>query len=284
MKLYRDCQLKGKILGIILRKGGATSREIYEQVQHPNYAGLRSELSQLKRRHGYITTLSDKKPYVYILTKKGRLHAQDPYLTIKRRQKNIQLKVAALLNNDVLLQQIVDSELYKRLCQMPFVSSHFPPFFPADPYQQAAYILDELKFKDAEIASLQNQLQLTRAQTNECRNPPVNPKNPINQKPQRERALYRQRLAELYVSQRRLLDLEFFKQWGDVYPCQLGHMPLFRAGSVGLISMSNSEQKSDKRMLDSNEIDIAEFYIMQMRKDGILIGGKGMTSEKLVRW
>jgi hypothetical protein len=284
MKLYKDCELKGQILRIILLHGATTSRFIFESIKHPNYNAFRSELNLLKRR-GYLTITNDSKPYIYKLTSKGCLHAQDPFLTIKRRQKNAQLRVAAVLNNDMRFRQIVDSEVHKRLCQMPFPASHFPPFFPADPYQQAAYILDQLNFKDGEILRLRNQLQqTTRTQTNVCQTPPVNPKNPINQKPQRERALYRPRLAELYVSQRRLLDSEFFNQWGDVFPCHLRHIPLFRKGSVGLMSASNPETGNNKRMLDPNEIDMVGFHIIQLRKEGIVINGKGMNYEKLLRW
>jgi hypothetical protein len=166
MKLYKDCQLKGRILGIVLRKGTATSREIYEQVQHPSYNAFKSEVNQLKRR-GYLTVSNNSKPYLYKLTRQGRLHAHDPYINVKRKRKNNQLRVTATLNNDIRFREIVDVEVKKRLSDMPFPSSHFPPFYPVDPYQQAAYILDELKFKDGEIIRLQNQVQqLTRVQTN----------------------------------------------------------------------------------------------------------------------
>jgi predicted transcriptional regulator len=218
MKLYKDCELKGKILGIISNKGKITSREIYEEINHPSYPAFKSELNQLKRR-GYITISNNSKPFFYTLTKNGKLHAADPYIYKKKRQEHLQKRVSSILNDDVRFQEAVQNEVQNRLPGISSPSSQIPTSQSDNLHQENADLMEELKLKDVEIARLLYRVQeLTRTQTITRQKATPIPKTPEEQKQEQERVQRRQKLAQMYASQRRLLDYQFFRQWGDMWP------------------------------------------------------------------
>jgi predicted transcriptional regulator len=285
MKTYKDCELKGRILHCIANDRN-TSRAIYAEVQHPSYPAFKSELNQLKRR-GYITISNDKRPYLYTLTKKGRLHATDPYISIKRKQENIQLRVDAILTDSERFKEAVNSEVQSRLPGISSPSSQIPSYQSDNPHHGTAHFLEELKSKDLEIARLQYRVQeLTRTQTATRQQSLPTTKTPEEQKQEQERVQRRQKLANMYASQRRLLDYQFFRQWGDMWPYRMKHLQLFKSGSVEIMSTSNPEHARGHTRGTLNEGGIigAGFFIKQIHKDGIIVHGKGMTEDKLLRW
>lgn len=185
MKLYKDCELKGRILRFILQRGSATSREIYNHVQHRSYHTCISQIYSMKR-NGYLSVTNRSKPYNYTLTRKGHLHARDAFIGVKKRQQNMRQRISAILSNDARFRQIIDYEVLQKLVRMSFPSSHFPPFFSLDPYQQAAYVLDELNFRDGEILRLRNQLQqISKLKTSQCQ--PRPPSIPQEHQPMKSR-------------------------------------------------------------------------------------------------
>jgi len=285
MKHYKDCQLKGRILHCIVNNI-TTSRGIYEKIGHPSYPAFRSELYSLKRR-GYITTLTSKKPHTYSLTKLGRLHAQDPYIQKRRKQEYINSRVDAILNDNERFQAAVENEVKNRFPVIPSPSGNFSPSQKVNPHPETAHLMAELKSKDEKIIKLNNRIrELMQPKISTCQPRLPASKTPQEQKQEQERVIRRQKLAQMYASHRHPLDFDFFQRWGDMHPYRMKHLQLFKAGSVEILGSSNPEHGRGhaRRPLSPQEIVMAQFVIKDMRKDGIIVHGKGMSSDRLLRW
>lgn len=284
MKNFKDCELKGRVLSACLQQD-RTSQELFEAIQHPVKHALHAELYQLRRR-GYLS-LTSSNPHTYTLTKKGRIHAADPYLSIKRKQESIQRRVLAILENDERFQEAVENEVKEHLSNIPSSSASLSSSQSANPHQENSQLIEQLKSKDDEITRLQFQVQeMCRQKTDIRQREASKQKSPEEQKQDHKRVQERKKLATEYASRQRLLDLDFFRQWGDMLPYRLKHMQLYRKGSVEIMSRANPEHRRGhtKRMLHRDEIIVASLYIKQYRKDGIIVAGQCMREDKLLRW
>ncbi len=77
----------------------ATSNQIFNSINYHNYAAFRVSLRQYVKR-GYLKKCGDKKPYHYCLTKKGYLHAKDPFVLKKRREIRYWQHMSRILADD----------------------------------------------------------------------------------------------------------------------------------------------------------------------------------------
>ncbi len=285
MKQYKDCQLKGQILATLLRED-LSSREIQEIVQHPSNRSFWSELYALRRR-GYLTTTSTMKPYLYSLTKKGEIHAADPFIMKKHKQEYLQRRVSAILNNDESFKQALEIELEKH----PSGTTSTPASITSSPNanrnEETSQLIKELKAKDDEVALLQFQVQEMRRQKSDIRQrESLKRPSPEEQKKEKARIEKRRKIATAYASRNRLLDMEFFRVWGDLRPYRLKYMQLFKPGSVEIMSRSNPEHARGHTggVLSPSEVIGAKLFIKQYRNDGIIVSGQCMRDEKLLRW
>ncbi|WP_292464586.1 hypothetical protein [Methanolobus sp.] len=281
MKKY---EFKSKVLRTLLQ-GNKSSREIYEQVGHPNYGAYRSALFQLKRR-GYISIDKDVNPRIYSLTKLGKEHAENPLKYKEIKYANLQRRVSQILNDNEMFQEAVANEVKNRFPSITSPFGNSPSSQNVNPHVETAHLMAELKSKESEIMRLNRILELMQKQTatGKPRLPPT--KSPQEEKQEQERVLRRQKLARAYASRRHMLDFRFFKSWGDMWPYKMKHLQLYKNGSVEILGMSNPEhgRGHTRGMLDEGGIIGAVFFIKQMRKDGIVVSGKGMAEDKLLRW
>ncbi len=99
-KTHKDCSLKGMVLRAVAKNNNnATSRQIFSSIDYHNYSAFRVSLHQYVK-HGYLRKCGDKKPYHYCLTKKGFLHANDPFVLKKRRELRYWQHVSRILSNE----------------------------------------------------------------------------------------------------------------------------------------------------------------------------------------
>lgn len=84
-KTLKDCELKGQILRALTNNGNnCTSRQLFEAIKYGNYNSFRASLSRYVKQ-GYVKKYGNKRPFYYVLTKKGMEHAKDPLLLKKKR-------------------------------------------------------------------------------------------------------------------------------------------------------------------------------------------------------
>jgi len=99
-KAHKDCTLKGMVLRAVARhSNNATSREIFNSINYNNYRAFRVSLHHYVR-NGYLRKCGDRKPYHYCLTKKGYLHANDPFVLKKRRELRYWQHMSRMLANE----------------------------------------------------------------------------------------------------------------------------------------------------------------------------------------
>ena len=70
---------------------------------YDNLAGIRTGLSYLKRA-GYVLKQGTERPYTFLLTEEGRLHADDPFYKYKIKQQYMQKRV------DEIVQHTLDND------------------------------------------------------------------------------------------------------------------------------------------------------------------------------
>lgn len=72
-----------------------SSRQLYELLQKQGYEGKYSTFRGLLnnyQKYGYIKKVNAKKPFLYILTDKGKLHVKNPFITVDeniRKYRNV---------------------------------------------------------------------------------------------------------------------------------------------------------------------------------------------------
>ncbi len=99
-KTHKDCTLKGMVLRAVAKNNNnSTSREIFNSINYNNYRSFRVSLHHYTR-NGYLKKCGDKKPYHYCLTKKGFLHANDPFVLKKRREMRYWQHMSRILANE----------------------------------------------------------------------------------------------------------------------------------------------------------------------------------------
>lgn len=84
-----------------------------------------------------------------------------------------------------------------------------------------------------------------------------------------------------------LLDANFFKEWGGLYPYWIKHFGLFKPGSIEILSPSNDEIKlrdHSKGKVEDKDILRAELQFHSIANDGIWINGIGMVRPRLIKY
>ncbi|MEZ5334169.1 MAG: hypothetical protein R2741_02475 [Methanolobus sp.] len=235
------------------------------------------------RRRGYISKVGNVKPARYKLTKKGRVHAQDPFIQKKRKQELLQHRVSAILNDDEKFREALEVEIQNRM-KTPQSLSGGPVSQPTESINDSE-VIKIIRDKDDQIAKLQMQLQQIRRQSQ-----PAGPvrqaqrtKSPEKLKEENARIKKRKKLAELYASRNRLLDAAFFTKWGDLRPYKIKFKGWFSANSIEILSPSNPEIRrghAHKHPLSPRDIPAAKFHIVDMNEKGITIRGRGLPDGK----
>lgn len=99
-KILGDCELKSLVLKTVAKQGNnCTSRQIFDSINYDNYNSFRVCLSRYVK-NGYLKKDGTKRPFYYYLTKKGREHAQDPYILKKRRFFLYRKHISEMLINE----------------------------------------------------------------------------------------------------------------------------------------------------------------------------------------
>ncbi len=99
-RVLKDCTLKGIVLKAVGRNSNnATSRQIFNSIEYRNYNTFRVSLNRYVKQ-GYLKKRGDKKPYHYCLTKKGFLHANDPFVLKKRRELRYWQHMSRIMSNE----------------------------------------------------------------------------------------------------------------------------------------------------------------------------------------
>jgi hypothetical protein len=96
-----------------------SSRQLYELLQKQGYEGKYSTFRGLLnnyQKYGYIKKVNAKKPFLYILTAEGRVHAKNPYIAV---DENIQRYRNMLLQK---MKELIESqpELFKSIYEIIF--------------------------------------------------------------------------------------------------------------------------------------------------------------------
>lgn len=294
MKQLNDNVLKGMILRVILN-GNHYSRDIYNHIDYGDKQSFYSEMNNLKRR-GYVSKKGDKKPFHYVLTKKGRIHAKDPFIIQRNKEKYIE---DVLMNDDRFRAEV--ERIANKMSSHTHSVDHAegqPEFFesgtdiiPEEKTPEQCSKCEELKNKNEELKKqLKENLELIVYLRNE--NKAL--KNPVKTKTikkdfqiKKERRIKeRKRLFNYYNKGGYNLDYEFFKHWKDNYPYRMKRFGLFKKGSVEIISKSNMEHDRGHvaEMLNPYQINDARFHITKITNKGIIVRGYGMGKEKLMTW
>lgn len=88
LKKFKDCKLKGLILGAI-RSGSTDAKKIFTTIGYTGQLdSLYTELHFL-RNYGYISSHKEGRISKYILTKKGQIHALNPNLFKTKKHERI---------------------------------------------------------------------------------------------------------------------------------------------------------------------------------------------------
>jgi hypothetical protein len=274
---FNKFQFKAKVLRL-LTEGDLSSKEIYERLPHDYHnKNFRSALFQLKRR-GYLSKKGEK-PYMYSLTKKGRIHAQDPYIYAKNRYAR---------HGSTMLQNDTSGETDGS--DNSSVSGGSSGSIGSGAYADNTHLLTELSEKDAEILRLQTMLKNmseshheTKQQLNRITNP--TPLNPMKEKMLNDRKKARYSIAQKWS--RRYLTYEFFREWTSEFPYMMrGHKKLKR-NCVEILGRNNPEiaRGHVDHALRPQEIAAAQFRITEIKGNGLLIESEALAGgKKLLVW
>jgi hypothetical protein len=84
-----------------------SSRQLYELLQNQGYKAQYNTFRGLVNnymKYGYIRKVNAKKPFLYVLTDEGKLHAKNPYIVVDenlRKYNEVQnQKILEIINND----------------------------------------------------------------------------------------------------------------------------------------------------------------------------------------
>jgi len=106
IKRFRSCELKGMILQSF-SGGTKTAPAVFRDIQHPNRNSFDVAIHYLYVRGFIIRNKNGKKPYRYRLSSKGKLHAENPYITKEWRAKRTLKEVDnILLQNDRFMENV----------------------------------------------------------------------------------------------------------------------------------------------------------------------------------
>ena len=296
MKQLNDNVLKGMILRVIL-SGKHYSRDIYNNIDYSDKQSFYSEMNNLKRR-GYVSKKGDKKPFHYVLTKKGRIHAKDPFIIQRNKEKYIE---DILMNDDRFRAEVerIANKMSSHTHSVDRLEGQ-PEFFesgaetvPEEQVTEQNQEIEELKKKNEELKKqLKENLEIIIYLRNENRalkNPQSQTTKTTKTKLQidKERRIKeRKKLFNYYNNGGYNLDHQFFKCWKNNYPYRMKKFGLFGKGSVEIISKSNQEHGRGHvaEMLNPNQIHAARFHVIKATNKGITVIGRGMGKPKLMTW
>jgi hypothetical protein len=282
-KRVRDAELKAMILRSV-QAGNRKSRQIYNSINYDGYDNFKSELSMLKRR-GYLSRRG-KPPYDWVLTKKGLKHANDPYISLRKRQAAIEHIRDSFLEDDERFEEALadwvrrhpESPMVQHVLDTKFINQD-PQFIVVgdEKYDSERVREIEEKNKTLEFKNAKNKEEIDR----------LNIVVSGYQKQQRkeiktENAIMEDRRELINRYRDRALDYEFFEKLG-FFPYHMGHTKLGNRGSVELLRPGEVEVNRDghvKGMLSPDMILKGDFRITYIANSYIKISGFGMKKPK----
>ncbi|WP_319506926.1 hypothetical protein [uncultured Methanolobus sp.] len=245
------------------------------------------------RRRGYIIVTNDGRPYEFALSRKGREHCRDPFVQKKRKQESLQHRVSAILNDDDRFKEALETELQNRMNGTPSILSggHGGSVSAPASSLNENEVIKVIRSKDEEISKLQCQLQEMKRQAQ-------GPTTPVSTGPQRqrtpeqvkeERLLVRRRkkLATVYTSTNRFLDMNFFAKWDGNFPYRMKHSQWYKPGSVEILSEKNPEVRARDHVtgkLPPDFILAHQFKITHFGKNSITVEGRGLREKCTMRF
>lgn len=260
-KTLKDGVLKGLILNAVLDEKHS-SHTIFQTIEYQNYNAFLVALNRLTR-YGYLAKIGkgkcNSKPFKYSLTKKGVIHAQNPFLNIQHRENYINKRAIELMQDTEQFQNAVAE--YSRI--------HYGSGGGAGGYVPSYD--DMMGTEDIE----HTHGIITKTE----------PK-PLSEWQIKAKARYERRLPIVGEYKTEYLDERFFKLWKGIYPYLMKGKTFDKGvlGSVEIFSISNPEvtqRKHVKGRLTAEQIYLSEFRIDKVKmKDGkivsIVIDGRGL--------
>jgi len=145
---------------------------------------------------------------------------------------------------------------------------------------------DTLRIKYNEVVLENNRLkqqlrnQKTQSFNNKQKAEPVNPSKLVREDQKSQLAIHRKKVALYYLSNRMYLDVYFFQEWGYVVPVKVKGVKWYSSNSVEFLSKSNKEfERQHVKQMNPDQIYGSQFSIWEMKEDGIVIVGKGVTEK-----
>jgi len=274
-KTFKNYELKSYILKSI-KNSPTTVDFLYKGLisqKDYDYHNFTSEMAHLKRR-GYIAFLDAKTPHRYVLTPKGEIHAENPYLPRDEfRKRMMELMQKSLRNSEAL-----NTYLQKFAPPMPA-----PPVTIVQPDLQTVQQLQEAQ---AKIASLEQEVDDLKAKNALKVEKKVEKVDLARQrkKDMDEKQKMRRALAAEYIRNGGLLDLNFFMRWTVVRPWWIKDINMSEH-YIEIISGSNDEIRRGHatQPLTDEEIKIERMVIKSKTPyvERLLVGGKTMENHHL---
>lgn len=290
-----------------------------------NYGSLRRELTFL-RHQGYLRKLGKKPPHRFELTKTGIEHAINPFLKYNFK-RNLMIDEArrtadAILGNDDRFIEAVKNYVKNNVQEVDFGDkktnqidhSNEPVRMVEKPVlipENNVLEVDigdgktkQVEFSNGEIKAVTElravaEEQATRLieyentilyyQSREEAENTINFKQLNRDLSTAERVAKRQALVDGYLSNNFIIDIQFFKLFGNMVPVTIKkvwnwHNP-FSSGSVEIMSRGNREfKRGHAEEMDADLIITTEFYFFQEVESGIEIYGHGMKKPQLLKW
>ncbi|WP_292462333.1 hypothetical protein [Methanolobus sp.] len=317
MKNYGSGELKYLICSAIA-DGHVTCRDIFNHIEYKgNYNSFRSGLNMIKRR-GFLKFAGDAKkssnPFqrkrTYALTSSGQKFLDDPQRRLRLKEEGLHHKMLRLIEQQPeFLQKLAE----ERMKMSPEVLIEYVNDNLGTHYSDVGMIThlidimeekkedlivndkyyvetmsenDTLRIKYNEVVLENNRLkqqlrnQKTQSFNNKQKAEPVNPSKLVREDQKSQLAIHRKKVALYYLSNRMYLDVYFFQEWGYVVPVKVKGVKWYSSNSVEFLSKSNKEfERQHVKQMNPDQIYGSQFSIWEMKEDGIVIVGKGVTEK-----
>lgn len=301
---YKDGELCLEVCRAIDR-GVVTGKDINDFIGYQgSYKNFRSAFSKIKKR-GYIKFTDDgrkeKNPFKrkrsYALTVKGQRFLQNPNERWEYKQARIHQHVMNLLEK----QPDFLKELAEQRAKMnpekviEYVNSNMGMNYTD--VSQVDELIEKMEGNQKSVIQDNNSERLA-SENSELRlkynaalseiqrlkssngGKSVSPQRLARDEQRRELSKHRRKLAQHYHSNRMYLDSQFFSQWQNIVPVKVKGAKWFTKNSVEFISKNNKEfGRGHVVVMNPEQIYESQFYITEILRDGITIGGKGVAGK-----